>query len=324
MIKKNIFWGDKSMDKRYQVFISSTFADLEEERKNVMEAIIELDCFPAGMEMFPASDQEQFDYIKSVIANSDYYVLILAGRYGSLANDGLSYTEKEFDYAVSKGIPILVFAKRDLQNIALGKTDQDERKKIKLNKFREKAMSNRLSKFWDTPEELKYAIHSSLSKAFISHPRKGWIRGMDGDIEDTYKKIVELQKQNELLKEENTKIKRESEKVPLDEIKKELEKEIDVVVIHGDLPYNRIIKIKDFILYIGTEMMKYVDLDYELMRFAYCISGADITDLDEEVDFDKVSVEKIKIALLKFGIIEIKEEGTRYTETGKRILFSLY
>ena len=56
------------MDKRYQVFISSTFADLEKERKGIMEAIIGLDCFPAGMEMFPATDTEQFEYIKTIIA----------------------------------------------------------------------------------------------------------------------------------------------------------------------------------------------------------------------------------------------------------------
>jgi len=61
------------MDKRFQVFISSTFADLEEDKKEVMEAIINLDCFPAGMEMFPATDTEQFEYIKSIIDASDYY-----------------------------------------------------------------------------------------------------------------------------------------------------------------------------------------------------------------------------------------------------------
>lgn len=64
------------MEKRYQIFISSTFADLEEERKEVMEAIINLDCFPAGIEMFPAVDIEQFEYIKSIIDQSDYYILI--------------------------------------------------------------------------------------------------------------------------------------------------------------------------------------------------------------------------------------------------------
>ncbi|MFR7936174.1 MAG: DUF4062 domain-containing protein [Clostridium perfringens] len=110
------------MEKRYQIFISSTFADLQEERKAIMDAIMDLNCFPAGMEMFPANDSEQFEYIKTIIDESDYYVLVLAGRYGSVAEDGKSYTEKEFDYAKEKGIPVLVFKKR-FGNITVCKTD---------------------------------------------------------------------------------------------------------------------------------------------------------------------------------------------------------
>jgi len=41
------------IEKRYQVFISSTFEDLQEERQEVMRALLELDCIPAGMELFP-------------------------------------------------------------------------------------------------------------------------------------------------------------------------------------------------------------------------------------------------------------------------------
>lgn len=111
------------MEKRYQVFISSTYADLENERKKVMEAILECDCFPCGMEMFPSLDIEQFEYIKSVMDKCDYYILVISGRYGSLSVDGISYTEKEYDYAVQNEIPVLVFLKRDIESIPANKTD---------------------------------------------------------------------------------------------------------------------------------------------------------------------------------------------------------
>lgn len=52
------------MNKRYQVFISSTFTDLKDERSKVIQTIMELDCIPAGMEIFPAIDEEQFEFIK--------------------------------------------------------------------------------------------------------------------------------------------------------------------------------------------------------------------------------------------------------------------
>jgi hypothetical protein len=50
--------------KRYQVFVSSTYEDLKEERNEVLQALLELDCIPCGMEYFPATDDTQWNYIK--------------------------------------------------------------------------------------------------------------------------------------------------------------------------------------------------------------------------------------------------------------------
>ena len=91
------------MDKRYQVFLSSTYADLKDERRAVIQALMEMDCIPAGMELFPSTDDEQFSFIKKVIDDCDYYVLIIGGRYGSTTPEGLSYTEQEYDYARGRG-----------------------------------------------------------------------------------------------------------------------------------------------------------------------------------------------------------------------------
>jgi hypothetical protein len=41
------------MDRRYHVFVSSTYEDLREERREVMQALLALDCIPTGMELFP-------------------------------------------------------------------------------------------------------------------------------------------------------------------------------------------------------------------------------------------------------------------------------
>src|SRR5580698_11146537 len=95
------------MDKRYQVFVSSTYADLKDERRSVIQALMEMDCIPAGMEIFPAADEEQFAFIKRVIDDCDYYLLIIGGRYGSVDTAGVSYTEKEFEYAVQKGLYVI-------------------------------------------------------------------------------------------------------------------------------------------------------------------------------------------------------------------------
>ena len=83
--------------KRHQVFISSTYTDLADERREVIQALLELDCIPVGMEIFPAANDDQWTFIKKVIDESDYYLLIIGNRYGSTDNMGISYTEKEYD-----------------------------------------------------------------------------------------------------------------------------------------------------------------------------------------------------------------------------------
>lgn len=102
------------MDKRYQVFISSTYQDLQPARQEVSEALLRANCFPAGMELFPAADEEQFEFIKTIIDQSDYYLIISAGRYGTIHPEtGLSYTEMEYDYAEKIGKPIIRLLHKD-------------------------------------------------------------------------------------------------------------------------------------------------------------------------------------------------------------------
>lgn len=164
------------MDKRYQVFISSTYSDLKEERSLVMQTIMSLNCIPAGMELFPASNAEQFEFIKRIINDCDYYVLIIGGRYGSLSEDGISYTEKEFDYAREKGLPILAFLHSDLESIPLGKSEMDPAKRRMLSMFRDKVSSGRLIKFWRNPEDLVGQVATSLSMVIMQSPAVGWVR----------------------------------------------------------------------------------------------------------------------------------------------------
>ena len=71
-------------NRKLQVFVSSTFTDLKEERQAAVEAILKTRNIPAGMELFAAGDQSQMEVIKEWIRESDVYLLILGGRYGSI------------------------------------------------------------------------------------------------------------------------------------------------------------------------------------------------------------------------------------------------
>ncbi len=164
------------MEKRYQVFVSSTYEDLRLERQAVMHALLELDCIPAGMELFPAADDDQWSLITTVIDDCDYYVVILAGRYGSLDPTGIGYTEKEYRYALEKKKPIAAFVHKEPGKIASDLCEQDSGGKEKLGSFRE-LVQKKMCKQWSTADELAGVVSRSVSHLIKHNPAVGWVRG---------------------------------------------------------------------------------------------------------------------------------------------------
>src|SRR5258708_6930856 len=123
------------MEKRYQVFVSSTYADLRDERERIINELTRIGYIAVGMEQFPATDEDKFDYIKRIIEESDYYVVIIRGKYGSVDSEGTSYTEKEFDYAVEVRKPALAFIYGNRQELSVRETDDDASKQERLKAF---------------------------------------------------------------------------------------------------------------------------------------------------------------------------------------------
>ncbi len=189
------------MDKRYQVFVSSTFADLKEERQRVTQTLMEMDCIPAGMELFPAADEEQWTFIKRIIADCDYYILIIGGRYGSLTPDGISYTEKEYEYAISIGLKVLAFVHESPEELPEKKLDIEPELREKLDSFRDKVTSNRLVKFWTTPAELPGIVALSLAKTIKLYPAVGWIRAQNIASDEVLADLNVLRKTNDSLRD---------------------------------------------------------------------------------------------------------------------------
>jgi hypothetical protein len=122
---------------------------------------------PAGMELFSAADEEQFSYIKRIIDECDYYVLVVGGRYGSVDDDGVSYTEKEDEYAYSKKIPVLAFLHQDIKQIPYGNVDPAAEKMEKLALFQKKVSERRMVDYWIDKDSLQSKVILSLTKAFI-------------------------------------------------------------------------------------------------------------------------------------------------------------
>jgi len=197
------------MDKRYQVFVSSTYADLKEERQRVIRTVMEMDCIPAGMELFPAADEEQFQFIKRVIDDCDYYLLIVGGRYGSISAEGISYTEKEYDYAVSRDLKVIALIHENPDDIPLGKSEKDPLLRQRLEAFKKKASTNRLVKFWKSAEDLPGLVALSLANTMKMFPAVGWTRANKAASEDLLTEINDLRKRNADFRDQNNKLQME-------------------------------------------------------------------------------------------------------------------
>jgi hypothetical protein len=163
------------MEKRYQVFVSSTFRDLQEERQEIIQALLELNCVPSGMELFPAANEDQWTLIKQVIDDCDYYIVIIAGRYGSLGPDGISYTEMEYRYALEQGIPTIGFLHKNPNLIAKGLSESNPEYQKRLEDFRA-LVEQKMCRFWENPTDLGSKVSRSVIRLINTTPAVGWIR----------------------------------------------------------------------------------------------------------------------------------------------------
>ena len=194
-----------TIEKRYQVFISSTYIDLQEERREVLKAVLELDHMPAGMELFPATDDSAWNLIKDVIDSSDYYVVIIGGRYGSVdTKNDVSYTEKEYDYAIDRAKPVVPLLHKSPHKIPRDKTDADNFAWTKLEAFRDKIERRHTCSHWDSPDNLKSALIIGLTKTVKLKPAVGWVRAdqvpQDADLKEALtlrRRVDELERELE-------------------------------------------------------------------------------------------------------------------------------
>lgn len=169
------------MDKRYQVFVSSTYEDLRAERQEVMQALLELDCIPAGMELFPAADDEVWALIKRVIDESDYYIIVIAGKYGSLHPSGKSFTQLEYEYAVAQGKPVLGFVHESPSSLSLAVSETSPDLKTKFEDFRT-LVRGKFCKKWSSRENLGAVVSRGVAALIKTRPATGWVRANSVEI----------------------------------------------------------------------------------------------------------------------------------------------
>ncbi len=187
--------------RKYQIFLSSTFMDLNEERRAVTEVILSMNHIPVGMELFEAGNEDQWSYIKNRIMEVDYYVLIVAERYGSTGPDGLSYTEMEYRYAQENNVPVaaLLLDEARRPHWPSGKIDFENRPKLEA--FRS-LCKQRMVAYWSDTGSLTTKCQLALNGLFRRHPRAGWVSGDQAVSSQLVSELARLSEENSKLREQ--------------------------------------------------------------------------------------------------------------------------
>ena len=192
-------------EKKLQVFVSSTYTDMIEERQAAVEAILVAGHIPAGMELFAAGDQTQLEVIRRWIDESDVFLLLLGGRYGSVdPQSGKSYVHLEYEHAISSSKPLfaVVIDSGALEDKVkrLGKVAIETENAQGLRDFQAQVLT-RIVRFWREPRDIKLAILEALSDYGRRDDLIGWTRPKEEvNVAALAEEIARLAKENAALR----------------------------------------------------------------------------------------------------------------------------
>ena len=149
------------------VMISSTARDLPKHRKEVRDACLRQTMFPKMMEHLPASYAEAMSASLAMVAEADIYVGVFAHHYGYVPKldnpQQLSVTEMEYNHAVERGIPRLIFVMDKAHPITIDDVEQGEGAN-KLKAFKERVQAENIVNYFKSPADLRALAINSLSK----------------------------------------------------------------------------------------------------------------------------------------------------------------
>lgn len=169
--------------KKIKVFVSSTYEDMIMERDSAFQALMKNGCIIGGMELFTGDNIEKFEVIKKDIEDSDIFLLIMGGRYGTICPEtGKSFIHMEYDYAKKLGIPVGVVAisndylaqKKELSYAKRGNTYNEGSEKYNwfLN-----IVSSKMITYYSDINGLTLGILTTISRMKETYKFDGWIRG---------------------------------------------------------------------------------------------------------------------------------------------------
>lgn len=154
----------------YRVFVSSTWLDLQPERRALMEALNRMEEMRfVGMEFFGNRPDDTHDASIDQVDLCEVFIGIIGFRYGS------GITEAEYRRARALNLPCFVYFKRG-EPASPGQTDQDPALAAKLAAFKQDLLRGHTVKEVGSPEELAASatadLHNWVAARWISLERE--------------------------------------------------------------------------------------------------------------------------------------------------------
>ena len=147
-----------------RVMISSTSLDLPQHREKLRDACLRQGMFPLMMEHLPASDADAIAESLRLVSEADIYLGVFAYRYGHIPKGhDISITEMEYNYAVKRGIPCLIFLMHEDHPLKAADVETGEGA-TKLQALKARLQSGRVINYFKWPEDLQAQVINSLSQ----------------------------------------------------------------------------------------------------------------------------------------------------------------
>ena len=147
---------------QYIVMVSSTVRDLNEHRQGILDACLRVGMFPKMMEHLPANDDDAIANSLALVNEADVYLGIFAYRYGYIPKGRTkSITQLEYEHAVQRGIPCLLFIIDDDHPVK-GPDVERGVGADKLEQFKDRLRQNNFIPTFKSPEDLKSKVINSL------------------------------------------------------------------------------------------------------------------------------------------------------------------
>jgi hypothetical protein len=193
-----------SDERKYQVFVSSTFTDLHEARQELMVALLEQGLIPTGMELHPGEGNKRWSVIQRIINECDYYLILLGGRYGTLSPIGLSHVHREFVHATTKRKPAIALLHDQPDQLPEDQRETQSSGQAKFRDFRQLLQDQASCYYWSSPADLEGVIKRAVPEFIAQNPVPGWVPagqvtdlGARREVQELQQRVDELEQEKE-------------------------------------------------------------------------------------------------------------------------------